>query len=91
MHDVDSNALKLLFMKEIHACSASVHNYHVDILYCIHGSALCFVINVLGTWQVHIVDYYSLLLSVLCYIAPGVPNTICYCVKSILSNLTIII
>ena len=38
MHDGDSNALELLFMKAICSCSARVHNSHAAIRYCFHGN-----------------------------------------------------
>ena len=80
MHGGDSNAPKLLFMKEI-------HNFGVTIaqLSCIHlllyaWMGLWIVIHVSGTWKGLKVDYYSLFICVLSY------QAICYYVKYILCN-----
>ena len=49
---------------------------------------LFILINVLGMWQVDIVDRYSLLISIISYLAPGVAKEIFYYVKDILCNLS---
>ena len=75
MHDGDSNALELLFMKEIHNFGVTIAQLSCINLLLYAWMGLWIVINVPGTWKVHIIDYHSLFLSVLSY------REICYCVK----------
>ena len=81
MHGEDFNVNNYYSINEIHSCSACVHISHATICYCLHDNVYDLFLNLLGTWQDNIADKYSLLLTILSYLAPEVLSTICYCVK----------